>query len=82
MNEVQEVQQTEPATTAAPMTDLATRLKQYRLERRLSWPKYAKALDISMTTLIKVATGKSQRPHETTLAHLERGLARLIASGQ
>lgn len=81
MNEVQEVQQT---VTTAPTTqdDLASRLKKIRLERRLSWPKFAKLLDISMTTLIKVATGKSQRPHETTLAHLERGLAKLIDGQQ
>jgi transcriptional regulator with XRE-family HTH domain len=56
---------------------LGARLRADRLARRLSWEKYAKLLDVPLSTLGKITRGVSKRPHETTLAHLERKLADL-----
>lgn len=82
-------EQNEPKTTeagAAPddlrqqFETLPARLKADRLKRKLSWDKYAKLLGVSTSTLGKITRGVTQRPHETTLAWLERKLQELPAA--
>lgn len=58
---------------------LVERLKADRLDRRLSWEKYAALLDVPISTLAKMARGATKRPHETTIAWLEKQLDKLRA---
>lgn len=60
--------------------DLVDRLKADRLARRLSWDKYAKLLDVPISTLAKMARGQTKRPHDTTIAWLEQRLQDLAAA--
>lgn len=59
---------------------LVDRLKADRLKRRLSWDKYAKLLDVPISTLAKMARGQTKRPHDTTIAWLEAKLQELQAA--
>lgn len=56
---------------------LVEALKADRLARRMSWAKYAKLMDVPISTLSKMATGATKRPHETTISWLEQKLAQL-----
>lgn len=58
---------------------LVARLKADRLNRRLSWDKYARLLQVPISTLAKMARGATKRPHETTIVHLEQQLGKLQA---
>ncbi|MGE0430522.1 MAG: hypothetical protein AB7P11_21170 [Hydrogenophaga sp.] len=58
---------------------LVDRLKADRLARRMSWDKYAKLLDVPISTLAKMARGQTKRPHDTTIAWLEQQLDKLQA---
>ena len=60
--------------------ELVDRLKADRLNRRLSWDKYAKLLDVPISTLAKMARGQTKRPHDTTIAWLETKLQALQAA--
>jgi hypothetical protein len=73
----------EEQTTADAAVDVAAlvaRLKADRLVRRLSWVKYAKLLEVPTTTLIKLVSGQTSKPHETTSHWLNKKLDDLAAA--
>jgi len=53
-----------------PTQQLAKRLNDDRLARRMSWPVYAKFLDESQTTIYKIASGQVSKAHELTIVAL------------
>jgi predicted transcriptional regulator len=61
---------------------LVVQLRADRLARGLSWQKYAKLMGQPFTTLYKLSTGATSKPHETTLYQLRTRLAELQAKDQ
>lgn len=62
--------------TTEKAIDLVEALRRERLRRGLSWAAYAKALDVSLETLYKLAgpSRTTRRPHDTTVAMFQRKL--------
>jgi hypothetical protein len=57
-------------TDLTPTQQLAKRLNDDRLARRMSWPVYAKFLGESQTTIYKIASGQVTKAHELTIVAL------------
>lgn len=55
-------------TLPADPQQLADLIKNDRIARRLTWPRYAEFLGVKLSTIYKIAKGRVQRPHELTLA--------------
>lgn len=56
---------------AVPKESLAKRLNADRLKRRMTWPAYAQFLGVKLSTVYKIATEKTTKPHELTVAQIE-----------
>ena len=54
---------------------LASRIKADRRKRRMSWPAYAEWMGVKMSTIYKIAQGRTDRPHELTVDLIEAKLA-------
>lgn len=55
---------------------LADLLKQDRLDRQLTYPEYAAFLDVKLSTLHKIMNQKTRKPHDLTLAQIQKKLTR------
>jgi hypothetical protein len=52
---------------AVVIRKLATALRRDRLALKLPWPKYAAHMGVPLSTLYKIAQGRSTHPHELTV---------------
>lgn len=63
------------AATDPVLAALGKRLKQDRVQRRMTWQAYAAFLGVKLSTVYKIATGATTKPQELTLAQIEDRLA-------
>lgn len=59
-----------PAFWAARPKELAELINRDRLIRRLTWPAFAEFLGVPHSTVYKIAGGRTNRPHELTVAQI------------
>lgn len=64
------------------LKDLREKLKADRLERQLTWKAYAALLQVAESTVNKICREYTARPHETTVAKIEKRLAELKAADE
>lgn len=60
---------------------LAERLTADRLKRKLTWPNYANHLGEKLSTIYKIASGATTRPHALTMARIIEKLDGTPAEG-
>jgi DNA-binding transcriptional regulator YiaG len=61
-----------PAPDSMTVEALARLIETDRLDRGLSWPKYAAFLGIPQATVYKISRQVRNRPHQTTIAKILR----------
>ncbi len=67
--------QAERGSKVTANQDLAARLRADRVRRRMTWPAYAQFMGMQLSTIYKIASGATKKPHELTVAELEAKLA-------
>ncbi len=60
---------------ATGVAALAKRINDDRVARRMTWPVYAGFIGIKLSTIYKIASGATTRPHALTVADIEAKLA-------
>lgn len=57
------------------VAQLAAAMRADRVARRLTWPQYSDFLGVPLATVYKLATGRTTKPHELTVAQIRDTMA-------
>jgi len=60
---------------AVDLAVLAKRINRHRLDLRMTWPNYARHMELPQSTIYKIAQGSTTRPHALTVDLILQKLA-------
>ena len=62
-------------TLTVDLISLSKRINRHRLDLRMTWPNYAKHMELPQSTIYKIAQGSTARPHALTVDQILQKLA-------
>ena len=66
---------------AVDLVVLAKRINRHRLDLRMTWPAYARHMELPQSTIYKIAQGSTTRPHALTVDLILQKLAAAVPVG-